>query len=442
MPTLWTETWTGSDGADWPGRWVSDGTTPTAPDILSNQGRQRTGTTAFGTHTRSVASGETATVDAEALVKLSFDNPKKAEFYIVTVRQSGGWSGTFPATGYFVELDVNGNQFTLRKRVSGASSILATVPKTFTSGTAVWVRLQAFGSAIKAKVWDDGSAEPAWDTEQTDTDITSAGHVGVSTLPGVAEVCTALWDDLTVSNANAPAGVATGTGSAPAAGPSVGAQAGSADGSGAAPPPVPSAGAQAASAAGSGSAVQPSVSLAGSAGVASGSGVASASAGVGGPAGAAVSTGTADAPAASVGPSPPAAAGSGVAGGPSVSSGVPAGSATGSGTAGAAGAAVSAFAGLASGTGSALAPVPSVGPSPQPAAGSGAGLQPFVRVLVVGTGWRSLAVILAEGAAWAAEDAAAPPVACPRDGEPLQSVGGVLHCRWDGYQWPRDGRYG
>jgi len=31
------------------------------------------------------------------------------------------------------------------------------------------------------------------------------------------------------------------------------------------------------------------------------------------------------------------------------------------------------------------------------------------------------------------------PVACPRCGEPLaQGLGGVRHCRWDGWQYPRD----
>ena len=32
-----------------------------------------------------------------------------------------------------------------------------------------------------------------------------------------------------------------------------------------------------------------------------------------------------------------------------------------------------------------------------------------------------------------------PPVACPNDGTPLQPApGGVLHCPFDGWQWPRD----
>jgi hypothetical protein len=36
--------------------------------------------------------------------------------------------------------------------------------------------------------------------------------------------------------------------------------------------------------------------------------------------------------------------------------------------------------------------------------------------------------------------AAAPPVACPFDGEPLEEARGVLHCPWGDYEYPRDGK--
>ena len=33
------------------------------------------------------------------------------------------------------------------------------------------------------------------------------------------------------------------------------------------------------------------------------------------------------------------------------------------------------------------------------------------------------------------------PSACPHDGEPLEpGPGGTLHCKFDGYLWPRDGK--
>ena len=31
-----------------------------------------------------------------------------------------------------------------------------------------------------------------------------------------------------------------------------------------------------------------------------------------------------------------------------------------------------------------------------------------------------------------------PPVACPEDGEPLQTIKSIRHCRFCGWQWPHD----
>lgn len=39
------------------------------------------------------------------------------------------------------------------------------------------------------------------------------------------------------------------------------------------------------------------------------------------------------------------------------------------------------------------------------------------------------------------DEQSTPPQACPNDGTPLVSgSAGELHCPFDGYQWPRDGR--
>jgi hypothetical protein len=56
------------------------------------------------------------------------------------------------------------------------------------------------------------------------------------------------------------------------------------------------------------------------------------------------------------------------------------------------------------------------------------------------TGYDLLSVYR-EAAELARDERSRPPVACPNDGTPLQEgQGGVLECRFDGYQWPRDGR--
>lgn len=49
--------------------------------------------------------------------------------------------------------------------------------------------------------------------------------------------------------------------------------------------------------------------------------------------------------------------------------------------------------------------------------------------------------IYEEAVAYARDERDRAPEACPNDGEPLQQgAQGVLFCKFDGYQWPRDGR--
>jgi hypothetical protein len=58
-----------------------------------------------------------------------------------------------------------------------------------------------------------------------------------------------------------------------------------------------------------------------------------------------------------------------------------------------------------------------------------------------GGSWETLLDIAREAARYRAEDRAAPPSACPRDGTVLTTVprGDGRHCRFCGYLWPRDG---
>ena len=53
--------------------------------------------------------------------------------------------------------------------------------------------------------------------------------------------------------------------------------------------------------------------------------------------------------------------------------------------------------------------------------------------------WEQLRSIVQNDAAERAYWARQPPRACPNDGTPLDpGPGGILHCRHDGYEWPRD----
>lgn len=71
---------------------------------------------------------------------------------------------------------------TIRKRVGGTETQLGTYTAALAhvAGTFYRVRLQAFGSALKAKVWAATDREPdLWQIEVTDTSLTAAASIGV-----------------------------------------------------------------------------------------------------------------------------------------------------------------------------------------------------------------------------------------------------------------------
>lgn len=52
--------------------------------------------------------------------------------------------------------------------------------------------------------------------------------------------------------------------------------------------------------------------------------------------------------------------------------------------------------------------------------------------------WETLQSIVAEAIAYAREEKTQPPLACPWDGEPLDTApDGGLFCKFDGYHYPR-----
>ncbi|HEX6968895.1 MAG TPA: hypothetical protein VF174_08835 [Micromonosporaceae bacterium] len=55
--------------------------------------------------------------------------------------------------------------------------------------------------------------------------------------------------------------------------------------------------------------------------------------------------------------------------------------------------------------------------------------------------WYGLLAILRESRDEIRQELQRPPEACPNDGEPLDAgPSGSLHCPFDGYEYPRDGR--
>lgn len=93
---------------------------------------------------------------------------------------------------YLARLAFNTNQtltLTLRKRVAGTETLLATALNSSVAGLThaadrmFRIRLQVAGSTLRAKVWLDGSVEPeAWSATATDTSLSSAGSFGARSI--------------------------------------------------------------------------------------------------------------------------------------------------------------------------------------------------------------------------------------------------------------------
>ncbi|MER8158170.1 poly-gamma-glutamate hydrolase family protein [Streptomyces sp. NPDC094472] len=91
---------------------------------------------------------------------------------------------------YLARLACNVDQtltLTLRKRVAGAETLLATAQNTagFThaAGRMFWLRLQITGSTLRARIWQDGRAEPPdWAVTTTDSSLTAAGAIGTRSI--------------------------------------------------------------------------------------------------------------------------------------------------------------------------------------------------------------------------------------------------------------------
>jgi hypothetical protein len=190
-------------------------------------------------------------------------------------------------------------------------------------------------------------------------------------------------------------------------------------------------------------AVRPTVATDAPAGHASGTGTAhDATVTVTPAAGHASGTGTAHSPTASVTPAAGHASGTGAATDPAAAIAPAAEHASGTGAANAASAAVTPAAGHASGTGTANDPTIDANSTAAEApaghaSGVGAAHNATVRVAsdAGGGNWRDLMAVLADARLMAREDATQSPVACPNDGEPLRSgPRGQLFCPFDGWR--------
>ncbi|WP_405543942.1 hypothetical protein OG478_22810 [Streptomyces phaeochromogenes] len=113
---------------------------------------------------------------------------------------------------YMAQLSVSTSQtitLTLRKRVAGVETELATVTTSLVHSAFAFfrLRLQVIGAELKARVWPAGGTEPVgWQVTATDSSLTTGGNVGCRSVRQTANTNAALvvaWDNVQLLNPQA-----------------------------------------------------------------------------------------------------------------------------------------------------------------------------------------------------------------------------------------------
>lgn len=182
--TLARESWNGTNGAAWPGQWVTSTNNTGAATIQTNSGQLGFGNVssyAFG------ASGylpALSTTDSETTVTVTFQQIQE-EYLFIAARSDGTRSA-----GYTVEIQPGNGTSSLAvcKQSSGATSTSLSGWVTggqWTANVPRKVRFKVQGSTLSVKVWDASVAEPAsWTWTGTDSTYTGPGTCMVFTSTG------------------------------------------------------------------------------------------------------------------------------------------------------------------------------------------------------------------------------------------------------------------
>lgn len=187
-----SETWTGSDGAAWPADWT-DGFSPAGggSTIQGNTGRQTTGSATGYSFNSRIARRRTSTAaDVVQLVKFRF--PAADEIFArVWCRADAEMRGD---NGYQLVLDLPNDEWSVYETTGFTDTLLGSASQAFATGTWYWADFGAVGTTVRARVWQDGSATPAWQLDVTDS-AHASGYYGLGAFPGNAGGEVVEWDD-------------------------------------------------------------------------------------------------------------------------------------------------------------------------------------------------------------------------------------------------------
>lgn len=209
-----TETWTGTDGAAWPSQWITAAAFTGTVTIQGNAGEMRAQGAAYAP-ANALLTSMPAISDTDVLLRFTQSNPAGEQYSLVWLRHGGAWQadGGAAVDGYWFEIGNTGavQSLALYKNVGSVRTTLSSAASTpITWGTATWwLRAQAAGTAIRARVWADGNPEPAtWNISVTDSSLAS-GKAAFSAYNGNASTArTFTVDDLLLTDGAPPKGKA------------------------------------------------------------------------------------------------------------------------------------------------------------------------------------------------------------------------------------------
>lgn len=194
--SVFTETWTGTNGAAWnTGRWTSQSTTTGASSsIQTNRGRLTDGTAAFYTGLVQRNAILTAPVDLLVEVVVRYVSITVEHYPRINFRSTSAAA----TSGYFVQFEAD--KISLRRNDASVETTIADADFTAAVGTDVNVEILAVGSELQVRYWTVGTRPSP--PQLGGTDATYTGTIfSLSVLGGNAGTSTSFdYDTLTISS--------------------------------------------------------------------------------------------------------------------------------------------------------------------------------------------------------------------------------------------------
>lgn len=146
----------------------------------------------------------TAAAVADSEVYITFTtNATIAESYTNVILRSPSPNTQYNATGVYIAFVPTDTSYQVNVAdANGNVTNLKYVGMTYAPNTTYGVRLRVVGSGVQTKVWPLTQNEPDWQFSGTQTVVTAAGHLALETISGSAGVVPAIFDDLTLYDAN------------------------------------------------------------------------------------------------------------------------------------------------------------------------------------------------------------------------------------------------